>query len=238
MPITKHSFEYQADGQTFEGYLARPDGPPRPVVLVAHAWGGLSDYEKGMAEKVAGDLGYGAFAIDVYGKGKRGATIEENQALMTPLMEDRGELQKRLNIAIEHSRTLDGIDTSRRAAIGFCFGGLCVLDMARAGQDVAGVASFHGLFVPPANLPQPTISAKVVAYHGWDDPMAGPDSVLALAKEMSAAGADWQLHAFGNTMHAFTTPGADNREMGTLYSADADRRSWEGLRGFLGEVLG
>ncbi len=237
MSIRTQSFEYQGDGHTFEGYLALPEGGPKPVVLVAHAWGGLSDYEKGMADRVAEDLGYGAFAIDVYGAGKRGGSVEENQALMTPLMEDRAELQKRLNIAIEHSKTLDGVDTSKRAAIGFCFGGLCVLDMARAGQDVAGVASFHGLFVPAGNLSGQKIAAKVVAFHGWDDPMAEPDSVLALAREMSAAGADWQLHAFGNTMHAFTTPGANDPNMGVVYSADADRRSWDSLRSFLGEVL-
>lgn len=237
MPITTRSFEYEGDGHTFEGYLALPEGGPKPVVLVAHAWGGLSDYEKGKADRVAEDLGYGAFAIDVYGVGKRGASVEENQALMTPFMEDRAELQKRLNIAVEHSKTLEGVDTSRRAAIGFCFGGLCVLDMARAGQDVEGVASFHGLFVPADNLSGQKITAKVVAYHGWDDPMAEPDSVLALAREMSAAGADWQLHAFGNTMHAFTTPGANDPDMGVVYSADADARSWEGLRTFLGEVL-
>lgn len=237
MPITTQSFEYQGDGHTFEGYLARPEGGPKPVVLVAHAWGGLSDYEKGKADRIAEDLGYAAFAIDVYGVGKRGGTVEENQALMTPLMEDRAELQKRLNIAVEHAKTLEGVDTSKRAAIGFCFGGLCVLDMARAGQDVAGVASFHGLFVPAGNLSGQKISAKVVAYHGWDDPMAEPDSVLSLAKEMSEASADWQLHAFGNTMHAFTTPGANDPDMGVVYSADADRRSWEGLRTFLSEVL-
>lgn len=237
MPITTRSFEYEGDGHTFEGYLALPEGGPKPVVLVAHAWGGLSDYEKGKADRVAEDLGYGAFAIDVYGVGKRGASVEENQALMTPFMEDRAELQKRLNIAVEHSKTLEGVDTSRRAAIGFCFGGLCVLDMARAGQDVEGVASFHGLFVPADNLSGQKITAKVVAYHGWDDPMAEPDSVLALAREMSAAGADWQLHAFGNTMHAFTTPGANDPDMGVVYSAHADARSWEGLRTFLGEVL-
>jgi len=238
MPITTESFEYQIDGAAHEGYLARPDGAPRPVVLVAHAWAGLSDYERGKADRVAEEHGYAAFAIDVYGAGKRGNSVEENQALMAPFLEDRADLQKRLNVAVEHSKTLEGIDTSKRAAIGFCFGGLCVLDMARAGMDVAGVASFHGIFAAPDNIPAPKVSAKVVAYHGWDDPMAEPDSVLALAREMTDARADWQLLAYGHTAHAFTTPGANNPEMGTVYSPDADRRSWAALRDFLGAVLG
>ncbi len=237
MAITTTQFEYAGNGHTFEGYLARPDGAPRPVVLVCHAWGGLSDYEKAKADQVAEQLGLAAFAIDVYGAGKRGSTVAENQALMTPLVEDRAELQKRLNIAVGHAAMLEGVETSKRAAIGFCFGGLCVLDMARAGMDVAGVASFHGLFTPPANLPAPEISAKVVAYHGWNDPMADPQAVLGFASEMSAAGADWQLHAYGHTMHAFTTPGANAPDMGAMYDADADRRSWDSLRQFLGEVL-
>ena len=238
MSITTRTFDYSGHGHTFEGYLALPEGGPKPVVLVAHAWAGQADYERGKADRIAADLGYAAFAIDVYGKGKRGTTVEENQALMNPLVGDRAELQARLNVAVEAAKSLDGVDTSKRAAVGFCFGGLCVLDMARAGQDVLGVGSFHGLFMPAPNLPAPKISAKVAAYHGWDDPMAEPDSVLEFAKEMTAAGADWQLHAYGHAMHSFTTPGANDREMGTVYDPDADRRSWEALRTFLGEVLG
>ena len=238
MATTSRSFDYSVNGSTYEGYLALPEGGPAPVVLVGHAWAGPSDYEKGKADRVAAELGYAAFAFDVYGKGKRGNSVEENQALMTPLVGDRAELQARLKGAVEHAKTLEGVDTGRRAAIGFCFGGLCVLDMARAGMDVAGVASFHGIFRPAENLPSPSISAKVVAYHGWDDPMATPDDVLGFAKEMSAAKADWQLHAYGHTAHAFTTPGANNPELGTIYNADADRRSWTALKDFLGEVLG
>jgi len=238
MAITTQTFDYQVNGATYEGYLARPDGPPAKLVLVAHAWGGLSDYERGKADRIAAELGYAAFAIDVYGKGKRGNSVEENQALMTPLVEDRGELQSRLKGAVEHAKTLEGIDASARAAAGFCFGGLCVLDMARAGMDVAGVASFHGLFGAPGNLSGYTITSKVIAYHGWQDPMAKPEDVMALSTEMDAAGADWQLYAFGTAMHAFTTPGANNPDMGTVYDADADKRSWNSFRQFLGETLG
>ncbi|MEM1151922.1 MAG: dienelactone hydrolase family protein [Pseudomonadota bacterium] len=238
MGISTHSFDYHVSGAPYEGYLALPDGPPAKVVLVSHAWAGQSDYEHGKADRIAAELGYAAFAIDVYGKGKRGTTVEENQALMTPLVENRAELQARLKGAVEHAKTIEGVDTSARAAAGFCFGGLCVLDMARAGMDVSGVASFHGLFGAPDNLSGYTIDTKVIAYHGWLDPMAKPEDVMALSQEMGAAKADWQLLAFGNAMHAFTTPGANNPEMGTVYDAHADQRSWSSFRHFLGEVLG
>lgn len=237
MGITTERFEYQGHDHSFEGYLARPEGGPAPVVLVCHAWGGLGAFEKQKAEALAG-LGYAGFAIDVYGVGKRGTTTEENQRLMTPLVENRAELQARLRVGVEHAKRLPGVDTGKRAAIGFCFGGLCVLDMARAGMDVSGVASFHGLFGQPANIDSPKISAKVVAYHGWDDPMAKPEDAVGFAKEMSEAGADWQLHAYGHTLHAFTNPDANNPDFGTVYSPDADHRSWEALKIFLKEVLG
>lgn len=237
MAITTKTLDYSADGITCEGYLALPEGAPAKLVLIAHAWGGQGDNERSKAERIAAELGYAAFCMDVYGKGKRGQTTEECQALMNPLAGDRAKLQARLNAAVEFSKTLEGVDTSARAAAGYCFGGLCVLDMARAGMDVGGVASFHGLFTAPDNLSDPKISAKVVAFHGWDDPMAEPDSVLELAKEMTAAGADWQLHAYGNTMHAFTTEGANNPDFGTVYDATADKRSWQSFAAFLGEVL-
>ena len=115
------------------------------------------------------------------------------------------------------------------------FGGLCALDLARIGTDIKGAISIHGLFNAPGNTGN--VSAKVLVLHGWDDPMATPDSVLALATEMSEAGADWQIHAYGGTVHAFTNPAADNAEMGTVYSADADRRSWTALRDFLQELF-
>lgn len=238
MSITTETVDYTANGLGCEGYLARPEGGPAPVVLVCHAWGGLGDNERGKADRIAAELGYAAFAIDVYGKGNRGTSVEENQALMNPLLEDRGELQSRLAGGIEAAKSLSGVDASKRAAAGYCFGGLCVLDMARAGMDISGVASFHGLFGAPDNIPNPKITAKVVAFHGWSDPMAEPDSVLGLAKEMDGAGADWQLHAYGGVMHSFTTPGANNPEMGTVYDAVADQRSWRVFRDYLKDLFG
>lgn len=230
--------DYTVDGQTYEGFFLAPEGKTNlPVVVIAHAWGGLGDNEIQKAGRVVNELGYAAFAIDVYGKGKRGTTVEENQALMNPLVGDRAELQKRLAGGLAAAKTQPGVDASKSAAIGFCFGGLCVLDMARAGMDLLGVASFHGLFNPADNIPSPKISAKVLIEHGWLDPMAPPADVLAIAKEMGDAGADWQMHAHGQSYHAFTTLGANDANMGTVYNADADRRSFASLKLFLEEVF-
>jgi len=230
--------DYQDGDTVLEGRIVWDDSfsGPRPGVLVAHAWAGRSDYEDGKADGLAG-LGYTAFALDLYGKGVRGSSPEENGALMQPFLEDREMLQKRLLVSLATLREQPEADASRIAAIGFCFGGLSVLDIARTGEDIAGVVSIHGLFGAPGNTAGNTIKAKVLALHGWDDPMATPDDVNSLSAEMSAMGADWQLNAYGNTMHAFTNPAADDRDMGTVYDAKADRRSWQAMTNFLEEVF-
>ena len=237
MTILKEFFDYNYADATFEGYRAHPGGGEKPVVLVFHAWGGQSDFERVVVDRLAG-LGYAAMAVDLYGKGKRGETQEECQALMGPLVEDRAELQSRLTLAIETAKGLDGVDRSKVAALGFCFGGLCVLDIARMGVDVNGVVSFHGLFMSAPNIPSPKISTKVLALHGWDDPMATPENVLEFSKEMTMAGADWTLNAYGNAVHAFTNPHADGTNAGIKYHAEADRRSWAACKDFLEEVFG
>ncbi|KCZ94630.1 dienelactone hydrolase family protein [Hyphomonas johnsonii] len=230
--------DYSVDGKPYEGFLVMPKNKTNvPVVVIAHAWAGLDENERQKAHLIADELGYAAFAMDVYGKGKRGTTIEENQALMNPLVGDRAELQKRLAGGLAAAKAQPGIDAGKAAAVGYCFGGLSVLDMARAGMDILGVCSFHGLFMPADNLPSPKITAKVLMEHGWQDPMATPQDVLAIAKEMDAAGADWQLHAHGQSMHAFTTLGANDANMGVVYNADADRRSFASLRTFLKELF-
>jgi dienelactone hydrolase len=227
------------DGDTvFEGRLTWDDSLPGPLpgVLVAHAWGGRSDYEDGKADRLA-SLGYAAFALDLYGKGIRGADPETNAALMQPFLDDRAALQQRMRVSLNTLRAQSEVDQRRVAAIGFCFGGLCVLDLARCGADVAGVVSFHGLFSPPGNTTGNEVQAKVLALHGWDDPMAPPEAVQSLATELSALEADWQIHAYGNTMHAFTNPAANNADMGTVYDPVAERRSWRSMSNFLEELF-
>jgi dienelactone hydrolase len=235
MSVQSQIIDYEQDGQTYEGFLAMPAGPPKAVIAVAHAWGGASKFEHDKAELLA-KWGYAGFALDVYGKGQRGETTEACQALMQPLASDRPLLQARLAHALEVARRESG--ASKASAIGFCFGGLSVLDMARCGMAVDGVVSFHGLFGAPGNTEGATITAKILALHGWDDPMATPDDVLTFAREMTAAKADWQLHAYGATLHAFTNPDAQNPDFGTQYDAGADRRSHAALLDFLSELYG
>ncbi len=240
MGIATRTFDYHEGGHTFEACLAAEQASvSRPTVLVAHAWGGRSAFEQGRADALA-ELGYTAIAIDVYGKGIHGTNRDENAALMGPLLEDRQLLQRRLLAAVESARAQPEVHSAKMAAIGYCFGGLCVLDLARAGADLLGVVSFHGLFTPPPEAParRPRMRARVLALHGWDDPMAPPESVLGLARELTEAGADWQLHAYGHTLHSFAVPGREDLEHGVRYNAVAERRSWQALRDFLTELFG
>jgi len=216
MEILTRQVEYKDGDILLEGYMAWDDtsSDRRPGVLISHAWAGRSEFEEGKAEQLA-ELGYVGFALDLYGKGIKGSNPEQNRALMEPLLDDRPMMQRRMHLALENIRKQKEVDSERVAAMGFCFGGLCVLDLARTGADILGAASFHGLFNSPGNTDDNKISAKVLVMHGWDDPMATPDHVLSLADELSAMEADWQIHAYGNTLHAFTNPAAD----------DADKRS-------------
>ena len=237
MTIKEQLVSYQ-DGDTIcEGFFCYDPSRagPLPAVLISHDWSGRGEFTARKARRLAWH-GYAAFALDMYGGGKQGKSTEENQALMTPLASNRAALAKRITAALTAVRGLPQVDSKRVAAMGFCFGGLCVLDLARSGADVRGVASFHGLLTP-SSLPTKPIKAKVLAMHGFDDPMAPPEAVLAFGKEFTAAGADWQLHAYGKTVHAFTNPDANDPSFGTVYNAAADRRSWHAMLNFFEEVL-
>jgi dienelactone hydrolase len=239
MTIQTRRVEYSHNNAVLEGLLAWDDAlaGPRPAVAIAHTWAGRGAFEEGKAVELA-KQGYVGFAIDVYGKGILGKSPEENAALMSPLMQDRVLLLQRITSAVSVLREQPEVDAVNVAAMGYCFGGLCVLDLARSGSDVKGVVSLHGLFTPPENTNSNSITAKVLCLHGYDDPMAEPEAMVALAAELSAAGADWQVHAYGNTVHAFTNPAADNPDMGTVYSESADRRSRQALVNFLQEIFG
>lgn len=238
MALKTRAIDYQHQGTALEGVLAFDDAQDggRPAVLVSHAWGGRGDLEIEYAKKLAG-LGYAGFALDLYGKGVMGKTVEENQKLMTPFIEDRALLQSRLTQIVDVVRALPEVNADKIAAIGFCFGGLCVLDLARTGADIRGVASFHGLFNPPGNTAGNKIKAKVIAFHGWDDPMVTPDAVVALGQELTQAGADWQIHAYGGVYHAFTNPQANDAALGAFYNKTAADRSWASLVEFLAECF-
>lgn len=230
--------DYQAGDLTCEGYLAsNHSSDKRPVVVICHAWAGLGDEERGAAHRLA-DLGYVAFAADVFGKGVRGDPGGDNSHLIGPLMGDRALLKRRLEAAVQAAKAQPGVDAERVGAIGYCFGGLCALDMARGDiGGVKGVVSFHGLFAAPGLGEQAQISSKVLICHGWNDPLAPPKDVLAVAQELTAAKADWQLNAYGHAMHAFTVPAADSPDHGMQYNEAAAHRSWAAMEYFLKEAL-
>jgi dienelactone hydrolase len=238
MPVVTRTVEYRHGPVRLQGLLAWDDGwsGPRPAVLVSHAWIGRDEFACGKAQDLA-RLGYVGFALDMYGDARTGSGPEENAALMQPFMEDRSLLQARIGAALEAIRAQPEADPARIAAIGFCLGGLCVLDLARSGADLRGVVSFHGLLSPPGNTSGRQIQAKVLVLHGYDDPMGPPEQVLALASELTEAGADWQIHAYGGTVHAFTNPRANDPAFGTVYKEIAARRSWQAMGNFLAEVL-
>ncbi|NOT40445.1 MAG: dienelactone hydrolase family protein, partial [Alphaproteobacteria bacterium] len=159
--------------------------------------------------------------------------------LIGPWLNDRAKLKARLMAVVAAAKAHPSVDANRIAMIGYCFGGLCALDVARSGtNEVRGVVSLHGIFAPPNLGPQGPIKAKVLVLHGWEDPMATPQNVLDLAKEMTAAKADWQVHAYGHTMHAFTNEGANAPESGIKYDKASARRSWAATTDFLKEVFG
>ncbi len=236
------SDRYHDDAHELEGFLAYDDSTParRPAVLIFHQWAGLGEFEQSKARMLAG-LDMVGFAVDMYGKGRRGGSPAENSALMTPLLEDRALLRRRTEAAIARVRSLPMVDPDRIGAIGFCFGGLCAFDLARYGvAGVRGCVGFHGLFAPLDAKVQraPKMHTKVLAVHGWNDPMVRPDSVQAFAKELSGHGADWQIHALGGCGHAFTNPAAQDPTGGMQYSPLADERSFALMRGFFREVFG
>jgi dienelactone hydrolase len=235
--MREQHIEYR-DGETLlEGFLCYDEAlpGPRPAVLICHAWRGRDDFVERKARRLAWQ-GYACFGLDNFGKGKLGTTPEECAALIEPFMKDRRLLLKRLQAGLTTARAMPIIDSQRIVIMGFCFGGLCALDLARSNADIRGAVSFHGM-LNPSGFTEPKVRAKVLMLHGYDDPLAPPEDVLAVAREFTDAGADWQLHAYGHTAHAFTNPVAQNRDGGMQYDESADRRSWHALEEFLGEAL-
>ena len=234
----QRSIKQGYDGQTLDHVLVHDDsGSARPAVIIIPTVQGVQPLEIGFGERLVA-LGYSALVADLFGR-RFTPVVDRAEAFaaMTALREDRAALRDRLLAVLELARGLDEVDGGKVAVIGFCFGGQCALDVARSGADVAGVASFHGLFDPPG-LPAQPIKAKVVAFHGWNDPMVQPEAVVALGKELTEGGADWQIHCYGHVGHGFTNPRADQIGIeGVFYHEAAARRSWASLEPFLAEVF-
>jgi dienelactone hydrolase len=206
-------------------------------VLIAYQWRGLTDYEKMRAEMLA-RLGYVALCADVYGKGVRADDPEVASALVDKYKNDRKLLRARINAALDFLRKQDRVNPQQIAAIGYCFGGTTVLELARSGADVKGVVSFHGGLDSPTPADANKIKGKVLALHGADDPFVPIDEVLAFEKEMREAKVDWQLVSYGGTVHSFTEKAAgDDNSRGTAYNENADRRSWQAMKAFFEEIL-
>ena len=234
----QRSLEHEYQGQILDHVIIHDEsGRILPTVLIFPTVMGVQPLEIGFAERLVG-LGYHVVVADLFGRRFKSEDREAAFAAMGELRADRAKLHDRLVAIFNLVRVRVHADSGRIAAIGYCFGGQCALDLARSGADVAGVASFHGLFDPPGLDPQP-IRAKVLAMHGWDDPMVRPEAVVALAKELTDGGADWQIHAYGHTGHGFTNPQAHQIGIaGVAYHEAAARRSWAALEDFLAEIFG
>ncbi|MFD1786604.1 dienelactone hydrolase family protein [Sphingomonas floccifaciens] len=238
MAIQTKSHVYDGPGGPFEGTIAWDDAAsdPRPGVMVVPNVLGQKPADDDIAARLAG-LGYVGFVCDLYGQGKRTTRKSPDPAVyMKTLNADRALLRDRLHASLAAMQAVPQVDASRCAAIGYCFGGKSVLDLARSGAAVRGVVSFHGLYDAPGYAYPTPIAARVLICHGCDDPLAPPASVVALGEELTAAGADWELHAYSGTGHAFTDPAAPAKP-GFGYRAAADRRSWAAAVEMLGEVL-
>ena len=236
--VHKRTFEYSDGTNGYEGVVTYDDSSmnDRPIVLVAPTFRGQTEFEVQRAVRLA-EMGYIGFAIDTYGKGKRGETNEEATALMDTLNDDRPLLLERMQLCLKVARSFPMVDQNRIGAIGFCFGGKSVLDLARSGEEIAGVVSFHGVLDPPGYNEDVEIKSKVLVLHGWDDPLATPEQAVALAQELKSKRANWELVAYGDTGHAFTNPAANDKAGGMSYNQEVDNRSWDRMVRFFEEVF-
>jgi dienelactone hydrolase len=231
--------EYRHGDTVCEGYIAWDDASSakRPGVIVVHEWMGHNPYVRKRAEQLA-ELGYVGFAIDMYGKGVRAKTAQEASALSGKYKRDRELMRARAAAALDFLRQQPEVDADRIAAIGYCFGGTTVLEMARAGLDLKGVVSFHGDLgtIHPEDAKH--IKARVLALHGADDPFVPAKTVAAFEDEMRKAKVDWQLVAYGGTVHSFTYPEADQYNVpGAKYNERSDHRSWQAMKDFFKEIF-
>lgn len=228
-----HTFNDEALGHVM---VSDGSGTARPCVVIVPTVMGVSDLEIGFAERLVG-LGYNALVADLFGANFRGGERDVMFGEMNRLLGDRARLRDRMVEVLDLAKAQPEVDAAKIAVIGYCFGGLCTLDLARSGADFRTAASFHGLF-KGSGLPANKISAKVAAFHGWDDPMVPPDDVVALGKELTEAGCDWQIHAYGHVAHGFTNPNASDLQIdGVRYNALAAERSWASLENLLAESL-
>ncbi len=236
--IKTENIEYKSGDVTLEGFHAYDDSASgkRPGILIVHQWKGLGDYEKKRAEMLA-KLGYNVFAADIYGKGIRPSSPKEAGALAGKFKSDRALLRARVKAGLDVLEKNEMTDAKKIAAIGYCFGGTTVLELARGGADISGVVSFHGGLSSPNPTDAKNIKCKILVLHGADDPNVNPE-VPGFQEEMRKAKVDWEFVAYGNAVHSFTdwNAGSDNSR-GAAYNEKADKRSWEAMKQFFAEIF-
>jgi dienelactone hydrolase len=236
--IVTQTVEYKDGAAPLEGYLAYDDSfsGPRPGVLVVHQWMGLTDYEENRAVMLA-HLGYVAFCADIYGQGIRPQSIAAAGAEATKHKTDRALLRQRVNAGLAELKKNPLVDTKRVAAIGYCFGGTTVLELARSGAVLNGVVSFHGGLDSPSPADGKNIKCAVLVCHGADDPFEKAEDLAAFEAEMRAAQVDWRLIKYGGAVHSFTQPMANDNPPGAKYNERADCRSWSDMKNFFAEIF-
>lgn len=237
--VKTRAVEYRDGDVVLEGWLAWDDAAtgPRPGVLVVHEWWGHNDYARKRAEQVAAE-GYVAFALDMYGKGVLATTAEEAGKLAMPLYKDRAGMRRRAKAGLDVLAKAPGVDATRLASIGYCFGGSVSLELARDGADLKGVVSFHGGLKAGGPTARGAVKARVLVLHGAADPHVSAEELAAFEAEMNAAGADWSLVKYSGAVHAFTNPAAgSDPSKGVAYDERADRRSWQAMRLWLEEAF-
>jgi dienelactone hydrolase len=237
--IKTELIDYRDGNTLLEGYLAYDDSltGKRPGVLIVHEWWGMNDYAKRRAEQLA-RLGYVAFALDMYGKGKVTYSSHEASRLAGPFKINHTLGRARSAAGLEVLKKRPEVDPARIAAIGYCFGGSIVLELARGGADLKGVASFHGSLGTPHPEDAKNIKGKVLVLHGADDHFESPAEIAAFQDEMRRAGVDWQMNIYGGAVHSFTNPDAGKMGLtGVAYNEKADRRSWQALQAFFDEIF-
>lgn len=222
----------------FEGVIAYDTEikGKRPIVLVTHTFNGQSKFEEEKAIELA-KMGYVGFAIDLYGKGRRGSIPEESQKLMDELNGNRPLLLERMKTSLKKAKEIEIADINKIGAIGFCFGGKCVLDLARSGENLKGIVTFHGIYDKPNIEHNKKIKASVLILHGWDDPLAKPESTVELAKELTDLEAEWEINAYGHTGHSFTNPKAQFRDRGMFYVPKVSNKAWNRMKSFFYDVF-
>ena len=236
--IHTETVEYKQGDAVLEGYLAYDTAlkGPRPGVLIVHQWKGLTDYEKKRAGMLA-QLGYNVFALDIYGKGIRPQSSQEAGAQAGKYKGNRDLLRLRAQAGLAVLQKQALTDPQRVAAIGYCFGGTTVIELARNGADIAGVVSFHGGLDSPHPADGKNIKCKVLALHGADDPHVSAKDLAAFEDELRQAKVDWELVKYGGAVHSFTDWGMDGSMKGAKYDEKADKRSWNDMKAFFAECF-